>query len=196
MNKHSASSLFAIPLLSAVLFLQGCGGSVTEANQSLSTFLALHDKYCAAEFSSVEKLTAALQNDPEFSIVEAYDGIFESKVADISYAVSPEEGGCTTDLKIKTASAEQPYFGFEEINAALLAKGYIARGQKEVHKEVGLDNRELSVAEQKYESKDNTISTLVFPLENEDQYYMTFFVEKFEMQEASLNVPVPALVEI
>ena len=195
MNKRSAFSLFALPLLSVVL-LQGCGSTTTNTNNSLSTFLTLHEKYCAADFASAEQLTSALQKDPKFKLSEAYDGIFESNLSNISYAISPEESGCTTDLKIKTAANAQPYFGFEDINKALLSKGYKAKGEKEIRKEVGLDNHDLTVVEQQYESNDNTVMTLVFPLENEDQYYMTLFVEKFEMQGVSLKAPDPTLVEI
>ncbi|MEE9304106.1 MAG: hypothetical protein V3U84_10005, partial [Thiotrichaceae bacterium] len=162
----------------------------------LSNFLSLHDKYCAAEYASAEHLTSALQDDPEFNESEVYDGIFEKSISSISYAVSPEESGCTTDLKIRASSKVKPFFGFEDINTALLSKGYKVTGKREVRTEIGLDNRELRVVEQHYESN-NTLSTLVFPLENEDQYYMTLFVEKFEMQGASLKVTSPAaLVEI
>ncbi len=185
-----------LPLLMAAFLIQGCGETTVKTNNSLSTFLTLHDQYCAAEYASAEQLTSALQSDSGFTVSDSYDGIFEKSVSSISYAVSPEESGCTTDLKIKVATNAQPYFGFEEINAALLTKGYKVKGKREVRTEVGLDNSELKVLEQQYESKNNVISTLVFPLENEDQYYMTLFVEKFEIQDASFKVPSPDLVEI
>ncbi len=194
MNKYTI-----FPSVMVALFLQGCGDSpanTASTNESLSTFLTLHDKYCGAEYTSAEHLTSVLQENPEFQESESYDGIFEKDVASISYAVSPEEGGCTTDLKIRTTSKSKAFFGFEDINNALLTKGYRTKGEKEIRTELGLDNRELKVVEQKYESKDSTISTLVFPLENEDQYYMTLFVEKFEIQGVSLKITSPDLVEI
>ncbi len=191
MNKYSI-----LPFLMAAFLVQGCGETTVKTNNSLSTFLTLHDKYCGAEYASAEQLTSALQNDSEFTVSDSYDGIFEKNVSSISYAVSPEESGCTTDLKIKVATHTQPYFGFEEINTALLTKGYKVKGEREIRTEVGLDNIELKVLEQQYESKNNVLLTLVFPLENEDQYYMTLFVEKFEIQDASFKVPSPNLVEI
>ena len=200
MNKYAT----ILPLLlSTSLFIQGCGessiqGSQATAKTSLTTFLSVHDKFCAGNFTDAEQLSHALDSDPGFELSENHEGIYEKLVADVSYAVSPEESGCTTDLKIKTASSSKPYFGFEEINTALLGKGYKTSGKKEIRTELGLDNKELKVIEQKYVSdNDKTVSTLVFPLEREDQYYMTLYVEKFEMQGASLGITADTdLVEI
>ena len=196
MNKYTT----ILPLiLTTSLFVQGCGeSSMQEHSTSLTTFLSVHDKFCAAEFTTPEQLSSALDHDPGFKLSENHEGIYEKLVEDISYAVSPEESGCTTDLKIKTASSSKPFFGFDEINSALLSKGYKPAGHKEIRTEFGLDNKELKVAEQKYISDiDKTVSTLVFPLEREDQYYMTLYVEKFEMQGAALELsPDTDLVEI
>lgn len=200
MNKYAT----ILPLiLSTSLFVQGCGessiqGSQATAEASLTTFLSVHDKFCAGNFTDPLQLSSALDSDPGFELSENHEGIYEKLVADVSYAVSPEESGCTTDLKIKTASSPKPYFGFEEINTALLGNGYKVSGKKEIRTELGLDNKELKVAEQKYVSdNDKTVSTLIFPLEREDQYYMTLYVEKFEMQDASLGLTADTdLVEI
>ncbi len=202
MNKYTT----ILPLILATsLLVQGCGESSTLGGQakagtttSLGTFLSVHDKFCAAEFTTVEQLSSALDSDPGFTLSSNHEGIYEKSVANVSYAVSPEESGCTTDLKIRTAASPRPFFGFEEINTALLKKGYKPSGEKEIRTELGLDNKELKVAQQKYVSdNDKTISTLVFPLEREDQYYMTFYVEKFEMQGASLEFSLDTdLVEI
>jgi hypothetical protein len=197
MNKYT----FLLPLFISSVLLQGCGSkeaSIQNKQSSLSTFLSIHSKYCAADYASAEQLASVLSTDPGFVLSPNHEGIYEKLVADVSYAVSPEETGCTTDLKIKTTATSSPYFGFEDINKALLAKGYKPEGEKEIRVELGLDNEELKVVEQKYLSKeDNTVSTLVFPLEREDQYYMTLYVEKFEIQGASLDVlPDTDLVEI
>ena len=193
MNKYT----ILLPFFIVVLFLQGCGDSNTKSDASLTTFLTLHSKYCAAEFTSAEQLSNALRSDPAFILSENHEGIYEKLISDVSYAISPEESGCTTDLKLKTTSVPKPYFGFDDINTALLASGYKLEGEKEVRTELGLDNKELKVVEQRYLSIDNTVSTLVFPLEREDQYYMTLYVEKFEIQGASLDLsPDTDLVEI
>lgn len=184
-----------LPILMTALFVQGCGNSTASSNSSLTTFLSLHNTYCSADYSSPEQLITALETDPSFKTNESYDGIYEKVVSNISYAISPEEGGCTTDVKIKRSADDRPQFSFEQINAALLAKGYKPQGEKVLRDEVGLDDVDLKVLEQKYISPENVISTLVFPLENEDQYYMTFFAEKFEIQGASLKKG-PSLVEI
>lgn len=211
MKKHT---LF--PLLLAALLLQACGNSADTAasntaakvttkshkqladNKPLNNFLTLYTEYCDSSYSSPEDLVDALQKDKSFKVNDNYDGIFEKSIDSLSYAVSPETDGCTTDVKLKAQASGKPYFDFDEINTALLSKGYKPKGKKEIRTELGLDNRELKVIEQQYITKDNNISTLVFPIEHQDQYYMTLFVEKFasEMQDASLADEEEGLIEI
>ncbi len=195
------NKLTIFPLLLVTILLQGCGvGADNDVgvaqNKPLATFLSLHTQYCDAEYSSADELVSALRQAPGFSVSENYDGIFEKSVENLSYAISPEEGGCTTDLKLRTSSKSKPYFDFEDINAALLSQGYHLKGEKKIRTEIGLNNQELKVIEQHYVTNKNNISVLVFPLEHEDQYYMTLFVEKFEMQGVSLSADEPDLIEI
>ncbi len=190
-----------LPLLLAAMLLQACGNSGNASvadNKPLANFLSLYSQYCDSGYKSADELVSALQKDPSFRASDNYDGIFEKSIGNLSYAISPEEDGCTTDLKLKVSASGKAYFGFEEINKALLSKGYRLKGDKAIRTEVGLDNQDLKVIEQQYITKDNSVSTLVFPLEHEDQYYMTLFVEKFDtqIQDVSISSDDPSLVEI
>ena len=163
-------------LIGAALLLQGCGAEAKKG--SLITFLELHTDYCVSGFKSAEQLSAALAENAEFQSNANNAGIYEKVVNEISYAISPEPDGCTTDLKIKQDPHAIAYFSFEEIHTALIRKGYKPQGKKVYRDEMGTDQHELQVVEQKYISPDKVVSTLVFPLESQDKYYMTLFAEK------------------
>lgn len=176
-----------VALLVGLLVLQGCTSATDNSKNTLSTFLAVHSEYCDADFSHPSALSSALKGDKTYDESRDFDGIYEKTVSNVSYAVSPEEDGCTTDVKLKRVGTNQLHFSFNQLNSELLSKGYILKGDKSLRKEMGLDNEMLQVIEQKYISPHNTITTLLFPLEREDQYYMTFFADKYGMKGASLK---------
>jgi hypothetical protein len=176
-----------VSLLTGVLALQGCALSADHSSNTLTTFLAVHSEYCDAEFSHPSALSNDLSKNTDYKALDEFDGIYEKTVSNVSYAVSPEEDGCTTDLKLKVEGGNQLHFTFSQLNAELISKGYTLKGKKNQRKEMGLDNVMLKVIEQKYVSPNNAITTLLFPLEREDQYYMTFFADKYGMKGASLK---------
>lgn len=179
--------LNTISLLTVLVLLTACGADDKPTTSSLDTFLDIHDRYCEAEeFKSSIDLVNALQNDPQFHSIPSHDGIFEHVVSNVSFAITPEEEGCTTDLKLKERSSERSYFDFDEFNLALEKKGYRPHGEKRIIQEIGMNNKELRVIEQKYLSPNNVESVLVFPIEQQDQYYMTFFAEKFQYRKVNL----------
>lgn len=174
-----------VSLLVGALTLQGCTSTTDSSKNTLATFLSVHSEYCDADFSHPSALSNALSNDNAYKALTDFDGIYEKKVSNVSYAVSPEEDGCTTDLKLKVAGKMR--FSFNQLNAELISKGYTLKGEKSLRREMGLDNEMLQVIEQKYVSPHNIVTTLLFPLEREDQYYMTFFADKYGMKGASLK---------
>jgi len=176
-----------ISLLFGALALQGCTSSTDNSNNTLSTFLAVHSEYCDAEFSHPSALSNALSKDTNYEALVEFDGIYEKTISNVSYAVSPEEDGCTTDVKLKMEGKNQLHFSFNQLNAELISRGYMLKGEKSLRREMGLDNEMLQVIEQKYISPHDTMTTLLFPLEREDQYYMTFFADKYGMKGASIK---------
>ncbi len=181
---------FYFPLLLGVFVLQGCTSSADTAvntNNTLSAFLSVHAEYCDAKFSSPAVLQAAISKDAQYKSIKDYNGIYEKVIADVSYAVSPEKDGCTTDFKLKVSEQDKAYFGFDQFNKKLLSEGYTLKGKKSIHNEMGLDNEVLQVIEQKYISPNDTVTTLLFPLERESQYFMTLFADKYGMEDASIE---------
>ena len=95
----------------------------------------------------------------------------------ISFAVSPEDDGCTTDVMIKDKG--KLLFTFEDINSALLQQGYIETSEPESRTDLGIDQAKLTIIEKKYISPSGEVTILDFPLEKKDKYYMTLFAQKF-----------------
>lgn len=175
--------LINIPMMAALVLLTACGGDKKAETSSLETFLDIHINYCEAdEYKSSMDLVNALKKNPHFKTMQSHEGIFEYVASDVSFAVTPEVEGCTTDLKLKNTATERSYFDFDEFNLALQEKGYRPHGEKRIIQEIGMNNKELRVIEQKYLSPKNVESVLIFPIEQQDQYYMTFFSEKFQYQ--------------
>ena len=166
------------------LLLNGCGSGTSEKlemskSEYLSTFLDLHTDYCEKKFENEDSLKNALSADKRFKLAEGFDGVYETHINKISFAVSPESDGCTTDVMIKNRIAGGLMFNFEDINKALISKGYKDTGKMAKRKDVGTDQSEVTIIEKTYLSPQGEITTLDFPLDKQDKYYMTLFAEKF-----------------
>lgn len=171
-----------LALTACMLILGGCGSqeqTTSSFNKPLKNFLSLHEQFCESDYNSPEELADALAQSDGFRPAKNINGIFEKMVDQISFAVSSEETGCTTDLKLKAEGSNKPYFDFNDLHDALIARGYEVDGDKRVTEQLGIDDRVLKIVEMRYISPQNTSTILAFPLEREDQYYMTLFAEKF-----------------
>lgn len=178
------SSLLPVAaLLGATSFsLYGC---VADENPSLSTFLALHNQYCESDLDSREALTAALSADKRFKPAAGFMGVYETRVDGISYAISPEIGGCTTDVMVKNAKTGKLLFTYAEMNEALVDKGYQAVGEETKRKDMGSDRKDVTIIEKTFISPSGETTNLGYPAERPDQYYMTLFAKKFSKVDRS-----------
>lgn len=172
-------ALCAIAIITTII-LNGCGNKskvVVSNKQHLSTFLSLHNQYCEKKYPSSESLKNVLAHSSQLKLAEEYDGVYEIMVSNVSFAISPEDDGCTTDVMIQREG--DPLFSFEDINKALLENGYIETSEPVSRIDRGTDQSELTVIEKKYISPNGEVTTLDFPLEKKNKYYMTLFAEKF-----------------
>ncbi len=180
------------------LLLNGCGSETSEKlelskTEYLSTFLDLHTDYCEKKFDNETSLKTALSKDKRFKLADGFDGVYETHINKISFAVSPETDGCTTDVMIKNRIAGGVMFNFDDIHKALLSKGYKDTGKMAERKDVGTDQSEVSIIEKTYLSPKGEITTLDFPLDKQDKYYMTLFAEKFSKAKKELETPRKSL---
>lgn len=162
------------------IVLSGCEKTVAADAKKphLTTFLNLHNQFCEKKYEDQDMLTKTLDVSPELSLAKDFKGVYEVHKHGISFAVSPEEDGCTTDVMIQTPEKKE-LFTFEDINKALIDLGYVETGEPVSRKDIGTDQTELTIIEKKYVSPKGEITVLDFPLEKKDKYYMTLFAEKF-----------------
>ena len=178
------SILLVSTAIMTTILLNGCGSKTEEKaelskSEYLSTFLELHTDYCEKKFETQDSLKTALNKDKRFTLAQGFDGVYETHINQISFAISPETDGCTTDVMIKNRIAGGVMFDFEDINNALIAKGYKDTGKVSQRKDVGTDQSEVTIREKTYLSPKGEVTTLDFPLDKQDKYYMTLFAEKF-----------------
>lgn len=188
------SLLPVVTLLAATLSLYGCGAddqpqAKTKATQdqasSLSVFLSLHKQFCESDVDSRESLIAALEVDKRFKPADGFVGVFETKVNGISYAVSPEIDGCTTDVMVKNAKTGKLLFSYADMNKALSKKGYQVVGNETTRKDVGSDRKEVTILEKTFISPKGETTNLDYPSDRPDKYFMTLFAKKFTKAEKS-----------
>lgn len=180
MIKANPLMLISGAIFSSTLLLSGCDNTASASTEKphLSSFLALHNQYCEKKYDDKQSLEDTLKVSPELSLAKDFNGVYEVHKHGVSYAVSPEEDGCTTDVMVQTAD-KQELFTFEDINSALIKLGYVETGDAVSRKDIGTDQTELTIIEKKYVSPQGEITVLDFPLEKKDKYYMTLFAEKF-----------------
>ena len=192
------SALLISTAIITSLLLNGCGSETsakleTSKAKYLSSFLELHTDYCEKKFDNEDSLKSALSEDKRFTLADGFDGVYETHINKISFAVSPETDGCTTDVMIKNRIAGGIMFDFEDINKALISKGYKDTGKRVERKDVGTDQSEVTIIEKTYLSPKGEVTTLDFPLDKQDKYYMTLFAEKFSKAKKELLNPKSSL---
>ncbi|MGK0269646.1 MAG: hypothetical protein ACI88H_000278 [Cocleimonas sp.] len=180
MNKVVPLMVLCSAAIITTIVLSGCDNTASASTEKphLSTFLSLHNQYCEKKYNDQETLTKTLEVSPELSLAKYFKGVYEVHKHGVSYAVSPEEDGCTTDVMIQNKDKSE-LFSFEDINKALISLGYVETGKPVSRKDIGTDQSELTIIEKKYVSPKGEITVLDYPLEKKDKYYMTLFAEKF-----------------
>ena len=177
------SLLPVVALLAATsIGLYGCGA---DKNPSLSAFLTLHNQFCESDMASREELTAALQADKRFKPAAGFVGVYETKIDQVSYAVSPEIDGCTTDVMVKNNKTGKLLFTYAELNEALAEKGYKPFGKETKRKDKGSDLKDVVILEKSFIAPNGEKANLDYPADRPDQYYMTLFAKKFAKAEKS-----------
>lgn len=202
MNKAISIVMLCTAAVITTLALSGCNkkteseAAITtpQASQTpkhLSAFLDLHKEYCEKKYDNPDTLKSSLSKEKDLELAKDFNGVYEVFVDKVSFAISPEEDGCTTDVMVQT-EREQELFSFDDINKALIQGGYISTGDAKSRKDMGTDQSEVMVIQKKYISPQGELTTLDFPLNKKDKYYMTLFAEKFtdakrEIKEKVIN---------
>ena len=184
MNKAIPVVMLCTAAVLTTVLLNGCNNNKVTSEEAptspkhLTAFLDLHKQYCEKKYSNSETLKDSLSHEKNLVLAKDFNGVYEVFVDKVSFAISPEEDGCTTDVMVQTEKQET-LFSFDDINKALIKSGYIATGDAKSRKDMGIDQSEVMVIQKKYISPQGELTTLDFPLNNKNKYYMTLFAEKF-----------------
>ena len=160
----------------SAMSLVGCS---SDNNPSLSTFLSLHTQFCESDAQSSQALAEKLKADKRFKPADGFVGVFETKVDNVSYAVSPEVDGCTTDVMVKNSETGKLLFTYAELTEALLEKGYKAHGKETKRSDLGSDQQAVTILEKSFIAPNGEKANLDYPADRPDKYYMTLFAKKF-----------------
>ncbi|PID45299.1 MAG: hypothetical protein CSB47_09425 [Proteobacteria bacterium] len=184
-----ASKLSLLALAAAFnIFLTGCNddgrvlsnsSKASAKPSSLSTFLSLHEQFCEKEFKNRDALVQALEKDKRFRPAAGFMGVYETTINKISYAVSPEIDGCTTDVMVQNETTGKLLFSYDEVNAALINHGYRVLGAETTRKDIGANRQEVTIRERTFMSPAGEVTNLDYPSDRPDKYYTTLFAKKF-----------------
>jgi len=189
--KSSVLSMLAVMALTTIN-LSGCNGqddsqqakSVSSSSKPISdnqltNFLSLHKQYCEQGFNSREALVSALEADTRFQPAVGFNGVYETRIKGVSFAISPEVDGCTTDVLVQSKQTGEVLFSYEQMNNALMKRGYKVLGDETSRKDLGADQLEVTILEKTFVSPAGETTNLDYPADRLDQYYMTLFAKKF-----------------
>ena len=195
MNKAIPVVMLCTAAVLTTLLLNGCNDNVASTSKEVTApkplvaFLSLHKQFCEKKYDDSFSLKETLSHDKKLAPAKDFNGVYEVFVNKVSYAISPEDDGCTTDVMVQ-ASGKQELFTFDDINKALISSGYIATGEAKSRKDMGTDQSEVMVIQKKYISPQGEVTTLDFPLNNKSKYYMTLFAEKFTQAKREIKEKV------
>lgn len=163
--------------------------NATSSSKYLKNFISLHKQFCEKKYTDKSTLEKTLIIAPDLSPTSKFVSVYEIKKQGISYAVSPEKDGCTTDVMIQTKTNSE-LFSFVDIKKALIQTGYTEIGGSIFLTDVGNDNKKITIIEKKFLSPTGEITTLNYPTEKKDKYYMTLFAKKFNAKKDKVKVKV------
>ena len=177
------NSIFRFVAVLLALFFIGHGTaqeiSPPEIHRYLATFTNVHSRYCEQAQINADSLRNKLDADDRLFLSTEYEDVYELIVHGLSYAVTPQEDGCTTDVMLSHKGKPDPIMTLNERDSALVARGYNKVEEKVLYED-DLDGNEIRIIDIEYSTPNEERAVLSYPLENQDNFYMTLWVEKFK----------------
>lgn len=143
-------------------------------NSHLNDFANIFEKYCFAFKDNHKKAGELLEREghsrnPEFQ--DAYEIIIGS----IDYAVTPQSYDCTADVLVKHDG--KSLFTHAELSTYLVSEFSLVESAKSTFEDVALNNENTKIRQTDYTDPSGSTYRLLFPLDNQESYYMTFTVD-------------------
>jgi hypothetical protein len=145
----------------------------------LYTLVGIHEEFCEKDYDSSSALKAALKKNPSLAPLAGYFGVYELKLDDISFAISPEKKGCTTDVLPNNPKTGEVYFSLSQLTQVLESAGYSDTGGKESQQEKTVTGEEVTVIWRYFVSPTGDPMELAYPENGKGNYYTTLFSKKW-----------------
>lgn len=139
----------------------------------------IHEEYCEKDYGSPEELKDALEQNAQLKPLTGYTGIFELMIDDISFAVSAEKDGCTTDVMSNDPKTGEVFFTLAQLTQVLEWAGYSDNGGVDTLQKETIHGRELNVAEKYFVSPAGDLLKVNYPENGLGSYYTTLFTKKW-----------------
>jgi len=145
---------------------QGSGGA---------DFVNIFHKYCYA-FKDQNAASAErnLERSGQFRNPQ-FEDAYEIFVGNIDYAVTPQNHDCTTDVLLKHNG--QILFTQTQIMSRLIKQYGLRETNRRIFQDVALNNRNTKIQQTDFIGNTGHSYRLLYPLNNQDSYYMTFTID-------------------
>ena len=145
----------------------------------LYLLIGIHQEYCEKDYSSRKELKDALEQDARLKPLTGYEDVFELMVDDISFAVSAEKDGCTTDVMSNDPKTGEVFFTLAQLTQALQLAGYIENGGVGPHQKTTIHGKALTVLGNDYITPTGDLMEINYPENGLGSYYTTLFIKKW-----------------
>ena len=129
--------------------------------------------YCMKYRLAPEQIDEELKKEG-FKASTEFEGTFIKYIDGVDYAVTPDNDFCTTDVLLKPSSST--LFELSQIESTLTHELGLTKTKSSIDYELSSEDKRTKVVKQNYTDEQGNKYSLVFPLENEAEYYMVFDV--------------------
>jgi hypothetical protein len=143
-------------------------------NSHLNDFANIFDKYCYSFKSNHNAAGSLLEKDGHTRNPEFQDA-YEILIGSIDYAVTPQNYDCTADVLVKHNG--KSLFKHSELNNYLVKEFDLVEVSTSSFDDVAINNRNTQIRQTDYTGPSGNNFRLLFPLDNQESYYMTFTID-------------------
>lgn len=145
----------------------------------LYLLIGIHEEYCEKDYSSPKELKDALEQDARLKPLTGYKDVFELMVDEISFAVSAEKDGCTTDVMPNDPKTGEVFFTLAQLTQVLQLAGYIENGGVGPHQKTITHGNALTVLGIDFITPTGDLMKVDYPENGLGRYYTTLFTKKW-----------------
>ena len=143
-------------------------------NTHLEDFAGIFGKYCYERRDDHSALGVLLERDG-YLRNPTFQDAYEIVVGSIDYAVTPQNYDCTADVLVKHNG--ESLYSHKELSSYLMKEFNLSEVSQTSFEDVAINNRSTRILQTDYSSTSGHILRLLFPLDNQESYYMTFTID-------------------